>query len=90
MKHPILTCVSPNDINGADEAVKELIDSIDDEEERNALSKTIGMRSMCFWFTNFTQIPGEKTLDPSMNSFPKLVELGDPLFDETPWLQAGL
>ena len=89
MKHPILTCVSPNDINGADEAVKELIDSIDDEEERNALSKTIGMRSMCFWFTNFTQIPGEKTLDPSMRSFPQLEKFGDPEYDKFPWLAPG-
>ena len=38
----------------------------------------------CFWFTNFTIIPGEKTLDPSLRLFPQLEEHGDPTYDDHP------
>ena len=45
--------------------------------------------SGCFWFTNFTMIPGERTLDPSLRSFPQLEGYGDPAYDDHPWMAPG-
>ena len=43
----------------------------------------------CVWMTWDTVIPGEKTLDPSMRSFPQLERLGDTSFDKHPWMSPG-
>ena len=42
-----------------------------------------------FWFTNFTHIPGERTLDPSMTSFPQLEEHGVTQYGDHPWMAPG-
>ena len=43
----------------------------------------------CYWYTNYTEIPGEITLDPSMRTFPQLEEYGDTFFDKNPWMSPG-
>merc|ERR550519_3169045 len=45
--------------------------------------------SGCFWFTNFTFIPGERTLDPSVRSAPQLEEYGDTTYDTHPGMAPG-
>jgi len=46
-----------------------------------------GQGVACFWFTNYTFIPGEKTLDPSMSTWPQLFDYG--YYDKNPWMAPG-
>jgi len=46
-----------------------------------------GFAVACMWFSNYTFIPGEKTLDPSMSSFPQLFD--NPYMDKMPWSAPG-
>ena len=43
----------------------------------------------CFWMTYNTVIPGERTLAPSMRTFPQLETNDDPSYDKHPWLAPG-
>merc|ERR1719187_1406342 len=43
----------------------------------------------CYWYTNYTHIPGEVTLDPSMRTHPQLEEYGDEKYDKRPWMEPG-
>jgi len=46
-----------------------------------------GQGLSCFWFNNFTFIPGEKTLSYSMSSWPQFYDRG--YFDKNPWMAPG-
>ena len=43
----------------------------------------------CYWYTNYTEIPGERTLDASMRTHPQLEEYGDKENDMHPWMAPG-
>ena len=60
-----------------------------DQEIVDFINKPVGVDKVCYWFTNFTNIHGERTVDPAVRSFPQLEEFGDKHFDRNPWMSPG-
>jgi len=42
-----------------------------------------------WWFTNYTFIPGERTLAPAMRTYPQLETYAHPKYDSHPWMSPG-
>ena len=49
----------------------------------------VGIGKTCDWFSNYTLIPGDRTISPAARSHPQLEELGDGVFDKNPWMSPG-
>merc|ERR1712055_503451 len=61
------------------------------DEELHALFSIPDKESGLYqtWFANYTFIPGEKTLDPSVRSYPQLDKYGNKAMDKNPWMSPG-
>merc|ERR1719402_1913999 len=49
----------------------------------------VDITKTCDWFSNYTHIPGDRTISPTARSYPQLEELGDGMYDKNPWMSPG-
>ena len=47
----------------------------------------VGITTTCDWFSNFTHIPGDRTISPAARSHPQLEDVGDGKYDKNPWIR---
>jgi len=56
-------------------------------EAGSSIPSLQGLGAACFWFTNYTFIPNERTIDRSMSSFPQIFDTG--YLTKMPWSAPG-
>jgi len=85
----IFHCGNLNKEEGCESIIRQRSEMTDEELNELLLVPSYDASVKRTWFTNYTFIPGEKTLDPSMRSYPQLEKFGDPEYDRHPWMSPG-